>query len=178
MAEEGQEEVLQGEYPMGYHIQEYQMHFPSIQERSQLWKSFLPKQVEGEEVFDRLAAQFDFSPGVIREAAELAVRKAQTQGKEKVPSVFLYQACQQKISHRLGERAARVNAAYSWDDLVLEEGPKELLRQACGKCLTGAKYMKNGGFRIRLPMEGECLCYLQALQVQEKPWQRRCLHGS
>ena len=150
MAEEGQEDVFQGEYPMGYHIQEYQMHFPSIQERSQLWKSFLPKQVEGEEVFDRLAAQFDFSPGVIREAAELAVRKAQTQGKEKVPSVFLYQACQQKISHRLGERAARVNAAYSWDDLVLEEGPKELLRQACGQVSYRGKVYEKWGLQDKI----------------------------
>lgn len=147
------EDILKGEYPKGYGLEEFYLHFPSIQERRLLWKSFLAasgKTPREETVFDRLAAQFDFSPGVIKEAAESACKEAQVQGETEIPSSYLYRACQQKISHRLGERASRVNAAYTWDDLVLEEGAKELLRQACGQVTCRGKVYEEWGFEQKV----------------------------
>lgn len=138
-------------------------------------------------LYDRLAAQFDFTPGIIREAAESACRQARDQapvlavrlnpapsdaditnrerlypappdagitnrarGQVPVSAALLYQACQQKISHRLGERASRVNAAYAWEDLVLEEGPKELLRQACSQVAYRGKVYEQWGFQDKI----------------------------
>lgn len=149
-AEEAEgEDVFRGEYPPDCQVEEFRMRLPSIRERSRLWKEFLAAQggqPEDGTVCDRLAAQFDFSPGVIKEAAEAANREAQLQGQTKVLASFLYQACQQKISHRLGERASRVNAAYAWDDLVLEDGAKEMLRQACGHVSFRGKVYEEWGF--------------------------------
>ena len=147
------EDVLEGEYPDGYRIEEFWLRFPSIQERSMLWRTFLAQeglQAEEEKVCDTLAAQFDFTPGVIQEAARLACRKAAVKGEVTVGTAYLYQACQQKISHKLGERANRVNAAYTWDDLVLEEGPKELLRQACGQITQRGKVYEEWGFADKM----------------------------
>ena len=62
----------------------------------------------------------------------------------------MYHACQQKISHRLGERASRVNAAYAWDDLVLEDGAKEMLRQACGHVSFRGKVYEEWGFEGKI----------------------------
>lgn len=118
-----------------------------------LWRTFLAQegvQAEEENVCDTLAAQFDFTPGVIQEAAKLACREAAVKGEAAVGTAYLYQACQQKISHKLGERASRVNAAYTWDDLVLEEGPKELLRQACGQISYRGKVYEEWGFADKL----------------------------
>ncbi len=146
-------DVFEGEYPLGYGLLEFQLRFPSIQERSRLWKSFLEAaggQLEEEGVCDMLAAQFDFTPGVIKAAADSACREAQVQGKKEIPTAFLYRACQQKISHRLGERASRVNAAYTWDDLVLEDGPKELLRQACGQISCRGRVYEEWGFQDKI----------------------------
>jgi len=156
--EESGEDLFGGEYPLGCRIEEFRMRFPSIQERSMLWKVFLAelagyetKKENGEEakVYDTLAAQFDFSPGVIREAAELAWGEAKARGEE-VSVSCLYRACRQKISHGLGERASRVDAAYTWEDLVLEEGPKELLRQACGQVSFRGKVYEQWGFQEKL----------------------------
>ena len=147
------EDILGGEYPQGYESEEFCLRFPSIRERSMLWKSFLSAgemRLKEEEVCDKLAAQFDFSPGMIKEAAEIACRDAQLQGQEEVPAAFLYRACQQKISHRLGERASRVNAAYTWEDLVLEKGAKELLRQACGQISFRGKVYEEWGFEQKV----------------------------
>lgn len=147
------EDIFGGEYPAGYETEEFYLRFPSIQERSMLWKMFLAAEevcLKEEEVCDRLAAQFDFSPGLIKEAAEIACRDAWVQGQKEVPASFLYRACQQKISHRLGERASRVNAAYTWDDLVLEDGAKELLRQACGQISFRGKVYEEWGFEQKV----------------------------
>ncbi len=153
-AEEAEgEDVFRGEYPSDCQVEVFQMRPPSIRERSRLWGFFLAAggaQPEDEAVCDRLAAQFDFSPGVIKEAAESASREAQLQGKTKVLASFMYHACQQKISHRLGERASRVNAAYAWDDLVLEDGAKEMLRQACGHVSFRGKVYEEWGFEGKI----------------------------
>ncbi len=147
------EDILKGEYPQGYRVEEFYLRFPFIQERGMLWKSFLAAsggKPEEETVFARLAAQFDFSPGVIKEAAESACKEAQAQGATEVSASCLYRACRQKISHRLGERASRVNAVYTWDDLVLEEGAKELLRQACGQVTCRGKVYEEWGFEQKV----------------------------
>ena len=150
--EEPGEDVVKGQYPEGYEIEEFRMRFPSIQERSLLWKEFL-EGASGQEdaaLYDRLAAQFDFTPGVIKEAAQFALKEAKNRGEQQVSAALLYRACQQKISHRLGERASRVNAAYTWDDLVLEDGPKELLRQACGQVAYRGKVYEQWGFQDKI----------------------------
>ena len=128
------------------------MRFPSIQERSMLWKEFLELGAGEEDpaLYDRLAAQFDFTPGVIKEAAEFALKEAKNKGEQQICATLLYRACQQKISHRLGERASRVNAAYTWDDLVLEDGPKELLRQACGQVSYRGRVYEQWGFEDKI----------------------------
>ncbi len=166
-------DVLESEYPFGYQVEEFRMSFPTIQERSRLWQEFLAENMgkqaapldeqkpwqnsEAKDIgetaaslYDRLAAQFDFTPGVIREAAAYACRQAKDQGQRQASSALLYQACQQKISHRLGERASRVHAAYAWDDLVLEEGPKELLRQACSQVAYRGKVYEQWGFQDKI----------------------------
>lgn len=150
--EEPGEDVMQGQYPVGYRIEEFRMRLPSIQERSLLWKEFLEEEPGQEDtaLFDRLAAQFDFTPGVIREAAEFARREAKNRGERQVSADLLYRACQQKISHRLGERASRVNAVYTWDDLVLEDGAKELLRQACGQVAYRGMVYEQWGFQNKM----------------------------
>ena len=151
--EEPGEDVFGGEYPNGYRTEEFRLRFPAIQERGMLFRSFLEEegwQTEDDQICGVLAAQFDFTPGIIREAVAFACREAEVQGEEKVSKEYLYRACLHKISHRLGERASRVNASYTWDDLVLEEGPKELLRQACGQISCRGKVYEEWGFADKI----------------------------
>lgn len=150
--EEPGEDMMEGHYPAGYQIEEYRLRLPAIQERSLLWKEFLQEApgLENTELYDRLAAQFDFTPGVIREAARTACQEAGNLEEGEVSAALLYQACQQRISHRLGERASRVNAAYTWDDLVLEDSAKELLRQACGQVTYRGRVYEQWGFQDKV----------------------------
>lgn len=146
--EEPGEDLLEGEYPERYQIEEFTMKMPSIQDRSMLWQKYLGE--ENPVLYDRLAAQFDFTPGVIQEAARSAFREAKAQGERKISARLVYRACQRRISHRLGERASRVDGMYTWEDLVLEEGPKELLRQACGQVSYRGKVYEQWGFQDKI----------------------------
>lgn len=151
MEEEQGEDILKGEYPKEYPIEEFWMRMPSIRERSLLWKEFIgadrrPETAE-DILYDRLAAQFDFTPGVIREAVQSACKEAGKREEKRLSAGLLHQACQRRISHRMGDRAARVPGVYTWDDLVLEEGTKELLRQACGQVSYRGKVYEQWGFQ-------------------------------
>lgn len=132
-------------------IRQFEVQSPTVRQRIVLWRQFLGG-TEMEEPFslEALASQFDFTPGMMKEAAKEAVRKMLAQGRRRLPPSFLYEACRQKISHRLGERADRVNAAYTWEDLILEEEPKELLRQACGQISFRYKVYEEWGFQEKM----------------------------
>ena len=44
---------------------------------------------------------------------------------------LIHQCCYHQVVHRLGELASQVPAAYTWEDVVLPEAQKRLMRQAC-----------------------------------------------
>lgn len=127
----------------------FPMQPPTIGQRIRLWKEFLAEQNSDENLpCEALAAQFDFTPGMIREAVDTAVKKAAS---DKLEPGDICAACQQKISHRLGERASRVNASYTWDDLILEKEQKELLRQAGAQIAYRYRVFEEWGFGGKLP---------------------------
>lgn len=129
----------------------FAMRHPDIRQQIRLWKDSLIMYDPDEKLScETLAAQFDFTPGMIREVVEAAAKKTAARGAEKIDAASIYEACHQKISHRLGERASRVNASYTWDELVLEEDQKELLRQACGQITCRYRVYEEWGFRSRL----------------------------
>lgn len=135
-------------YPLA---ESFHLKPPAIWQRVLLWKEFLAEQNPGERnLCERLAAQFDFMPGMIREVVEEAGKKADKKN-GKIETAYLYEACHQKISHRLGERASRVNASYGWEELVLEDEAKGLLRQACSQISYRYLVYEEWGFLKRLP---------------------------
>lgn len=150
-----------------YRIEIFSMRHPDIQQRIRLWKEFLAGQNPDEKLScETLAAQFDFTPGMIREVVEAAIKKADADrlaeadtavqkadmdGSEKLDAGYIYEACQQKISHRLGERASRVNASYTWEELILEEDQKDLLCQACSQISYRYRVYEEWGFQRKLP---------------------------
>lgn len=132
-------------------IRQFEVQSPTARQRIRLWRQFLADmELEGAFSLEALAAQFDFTPGMMKEAAKAARQKASAQGRKGLPLAFLYEACQQKISHRLGERADRVNAAYTWEDLILEKEPKELLKQACSQISFRYQVYEEWGFRQKM----------------------------
>lgn len=133
-----------------YRTECFSMEMPAVRQRILLWKEFLGHRTKAHFSFETLAAQFDFTPGMMEEAAEAARKKADAEEKIYIEDSHIYEACQERLSHRLGERASRVHAAYTWEDLVLEEEPKQLLRQACAQISFQYRVYEEWGFQKKL----------------------------
>lgn len=134
-----------------FQMERFQMRMPALGQRIQLWKDALISQgIDDEIAIETLAVQYDFTPGMIEDAAVSAKKKADTKGRGGAALSDIYEACQKKISHSLGERASRVNAVCTWDDLILEEEPKGLLLQACAQISYRYRVYEEWGFQKKL----------------------------
>lgn len=81
---------------------------------------------------EELAAKFRFSPRQICDACEQAVGLARLDGALEVSGELIHRCCYRQSVHRLGELATQVTPGYSWDDVVLPDAQKNLMRRACG----------------------------------------------
>lgn len=134
-----------------FQVERFTMRMPALAQRIHLWKEALAGLGIQEEVaIESLSVQFDFTPGMIKEAAACAGKKAAARGPADTALAGIYEACQEKISHRLGERASRVRGVCSWEDLILETEAKELLLQACAQITYRYRVYEEWGFQKKL----------------------------
>ena len=81
---------------------------------------------------EELAAKFRFSPRQIRVACEQAVGLARLDRVGEVSGELIHRCCYRQSVHKLGELASQVTPGYTWDDVVLPESQKNLMKRACG----------------------------------------------
>jgi SpoVK/Ycf46/Vps4 family AAA+-type ATPase len=95
-----------------------------------------------------MAAKFRFTPGQIRSALDDAAILSVWENKE-TPAV-LDQACYRQIRHRLERKAVRIEPRYTWDDIILPDEQKDLLRNACNQVKYRALVYGEWGFERKL----------------------------
>jgi ATPase family associated with various cellular activities (AAA)/Winged helix domain, variant len=94
---------------------------PSIAERRAVWASLTDAEI------DDVAAKFRLSVRQIVDAAEVARLVAAASNKNVSPAE-LDRGARQASSTQLAELAARLEPAFGWDDLVLPDHPRDVLR--------------------------------------------------
>jgi len=95
---------------------------------------------------EELAAKFRFSPRQIRVACGQAVGLARLDGENEISGELIHRCCYRQAVHRLGELAAQITPGYRWDDVVLPEEQKSLMRRACGHIRYRHKVSARWGF--------------------------------
>ncbi|HEY0172921.1 MAG TPA: ATP-binding protein [Pyrinomonadaceae bacterium] len=105
---------------------------PGTSEQRELWREALgaPAEALNGEV-EAVLSQFDLGAQAIRAAgAETLRRLAEPEG-EGAPGLagLLWDACRVQARHGLGELAQRLEPAAAWDDLVLPEAQRQILRE-------------------------------------------------
>jgi DNA polymerase III delta prime subunit len=63
----------------------------------------------------------------------------------------IYKACAEQIENALNKKASLVEAVYKWDDIVLPEEPRELLREVCNQVRFRHEVMEGWGFKDKMP---------------------------
>ncbi len=116
---------------------------PSAQEQRALWKNFLgarAARLNGK--LELLGAQFNFDAGAIRAVCAGAQDEAE-------PESFadaLWETCRAQARPQLDELAQRIAPAAGWDDLVLPEAQKRVLREIAIHVRRRAKVYEEWGF--------------------------------
>lgn len=132
---------------------------PGFAERSKLWARLLstPLQLSargGGLDLDAIANRFRLSGGQIHDAAAtaLAVAQARDPANPQLAQDDLYAACRLQSNRKLAELAQQITPHYQWDDLVLPEAQKALLRDIYHQVAHRTLVYETWGFDRKLAM--------------------------
>ncbi|MDX2216072.1 MAG: AAA family ATPase [Oculatellaceae cyanobacterium bins.114] len=124
-------------------------------EQQQIWKNLLGDRMTNlNGCFNALTAQFHLSPEAIEQVSQEAI--AQTDMSDQVSeaddqqlSTTLWNACRVYARPRLDELAQRIPAIATWDDLILPEVQKQLLREIMAQVRQRVTVYDRWQFAVR-----------------------------
>ena len=114
-------------------------------EQHMLWQRYLPEHVAAAAELDRVVAHFDFGPVELRSAA-LQARERLTIPEPQAAARAVWDACRMQARQRLEDLAQRLEPAVEWDDLVLPEAQKSLLRDIAAQVRHRWRVYNDWGF--------------------------------
>ena len=124
----------------------FDVHQPTIKEQGAVWQDALgaiAPQMNGQ--VKTLVDQFNLSAATIRAACvEAAGQLAQTP--ENDITSILWDACRVQARPRLDELAQRIEPSGDWEDLVLPEAQKQVLRDIAAHVRQRSTVYNNWGF--------------------------------
>ena len=124
---------------------------PELEESRKLWAELLSAYPQAKEQDpDRLAGKYRLTPGQMKRALDTAQALARWRGMEELDDDCLDQGCRSQLRHALGDKARKVEAAFTWDDLILPETSKRLLRSACDQMRYRRQVYGDWGFGRKL----------------------------
>ncbi|MEG1988948.1 MAG: hypothetical protein RR035_07140, partial [Oscillibacter sp.] len=136
-----------GESCAPYQRMELDLDTPDTGGRILLWNHALEGVTLAEDIrLPALAAKFALNPGQISAAAAEMRRLMDWEGTERLSDDLLHRACRAQLSHGLGKKASKVNAAYTWEDLILPPEAKQQLKNACNQVQYRHQVYDDWGF--------------------------------
>jgi ATP-dependent 26S proteasome regulatory subunit len=105
---------------------------PNNGERELLWNHYA-KGYEFDDDVDltEMAVKFLFTAGKIKSALRMAKSLSLMKKETKVARLTLFEACYNQMSHELTQKATKIKANYTWDDIVMSPDQRQALEYAC-----------------------------------------------
>jgi hypothetical protein len=122
----------------------FELNPPLAQEQHELWRSALGNLSGLNGTAAELSSQFNFSPATIHFVA--GATEAEAGGTADRAVERLWDACRRHARPRLEGLAQRIDAAATWEDLVLPERQTQMLRQVVIHVRQRAKVYQAWGF--------------------------------
>jgi ATP-dependent 26S proteasome regulatory subunit len=105
---------------------------PNNTEREQLWHHYADGYSFEEDVdLDEMAAKFLFTAGKVKGALRMSKSLAAMKKAILIPRDSLFEACYNQMSHELTQKATKIKATYTWDDIVMAPDQRQALEYAC-----------------------------------------------
>ena len=123
----------------------------TCEERMLLWKDALSEERWPEGLDIRtVASKYVLTPGDIRKSAEDAVQETELKGETRVSMEQLFHSCQKQLLHKLGSDAIKITSPYQWDDLILPQDQKKLLKDACDQVAYRDQIYQEWGMKRKV----------------------------
>lgn len=129
---------------------------PTIEERGELWKSFLKcasSQDEGELV-NELATKFRFTPGQIKSVLHMALlNSVSSSDNEKIVELNdLYKYCREVSNQGLLSYAQKIKSRYTWDDIIIPGDILNQLKEICNCVKNRKRVYEDWGFETKFSL--------------------------
>lgn len=113
---------------------------PTAYERLDLWKYYAKPYTLHEDVdLDEMATKFLFTAGKIKNALHQGKSLSDMQKYIDVQRSCLFESCYNQMKHELTQKATKVKATYTWDDIVMPPDQRQTLEYVCDQM----KYRKQ-----------------------------------
>lgn len=123
---------------------------PTTHEQLQLWQHALGDGTDSNSIAETLVAQFNLSPVAIQTASLRALSHQndwlKTAQMDSVLQTRLWEICRTQARPQLDELAQRIDPGEQWDDLVLPELQKQILREITAQVQQRSKVYEQWGF--------------------------------
>lgn len=110
---------------------DFPLTVPETEQQILLWRELLTAHPTDGVGAEMLGTRYFLTPGQIAAALREAEAEARRKGKERPGEEELLAACRRRLTVNLGNQAVQVESLYTWEDLVLPDRQKKVLRQAC-----------------------------------------------
>ncbi|MBG1241679.1 ATP-binding protein [Nostoc sp. NZL] len=127
----------------------FDVHQPTIKEQGAVWQDALgaiAPQMNGQ--VKTLVDQFNLSAATIRAACAEAIGQLAQTPENDITSI-LWDACRVQARPRLDELAQRIEPSGDWEDLVLPETQKQVLREIAAHVRQRSTVYNNWGFAAK-----------------------------
>jgi ATP-dependent 26S proteasome regulatory subunit len=105
---------------------------PNNQEREDLWNHYVKDfSIEEDVDLSEMATKFLFTGGKIKSALRMGKSLSAMAKHEKIVRTSLFEACYNQMSHELTQKATKIKATYTWDDIVMSKDQRQALEYAC-----------------------------------------------
>ncbi len=117
---------------------------PSIDEQYRIWENEIRFfKTDSTVDISELAGEFSFTVGGIKKALRFAQMLAPG---EVLTAADIKNGCCRSINSDMGSKAVKINCVFGWDDIVLPEHSKKLMKTACDQVRYRHKVYDTWGF--------------------------------
>jgi ATP-dependent 26S proteasome regulatory subunit len=105
---------------------------PDNREREECWRYYAVGYDLGEDVdLAEMATKFLFTPGKVKSALRQGRSLSAMAKLDKISRAKLFESCYNQMSHELTQKATKIKATYTWDDIVMSPDQRQSLEYAC-----------------------------------------------
>ncbi|MCR5482502.1 MAG: ATP-binding protein [Clostridia bacterium] len=111
---------------------EFELVTPNVGEREVIWKHYAKGYEFADDVdLTDIATKFLFTAGKIKNSIASGQSISLINKEPKITKKWLFEACYGQMKHELTQKATKVKATYTWDDIIMPPEQRQSLEYAC-----------------------------------------------